>query len=169
MGFIDRPQELKWRKLLFQIHLWCGLVIGAILLVVGLTGSILVYYHELSEAQSPVVQPQPGKPRVNLVLLGRRADGIVIHSRRQPAHGVQAGFRFLDLEQSAIQLEDEGILKSRWQTGYAAPELSVRLLPDALAPGCGMNLRGPGSRGGCPVQEPGRSRKYPVARARLTS
>ncbi len=66
MGFVDRPQNLRWRKILFQLHLWCGLLAGTILLVVGLTGSILVYYHELSEWQAPHVILEPGKSRVNL-------------------------------------------------------------------------------------------------------
>lgn len=66
MGFLDRPQKLWWRKALFQVHLWCGLLIGLILLVVGLSGSVLVYQHELQEWQMPKAELRPGVPRINL-------------------------------------------------------------------------------------------------------
>jgi uncharacterized iron-regulated membrane protein len=48
--------QAKWltnlksrRKLWLQVHLYLGLLLGAILAVVGLTGSILVFYEELQE------------------------------------------------------------------------------------------------------------------------
>lgn len=35
------------RKVLFQVHLWTGLVLGLVLALLGLSGSLLVYDHEL--------------------------------------------------------------------------------------------------------------------------
>lgn len=35
------------RKVLFQVHLWTGLVLGLVLALLGLSGSFLVYDHEL--------------------------------------------------------------------------------------------------------------------------
>ncbi len=47
-----------WRKL----HLWLGLILGLWLSLIGLTGSLLVFYHELEEWVHPTtfaVAPQP--------------------------------------------------------------------------------------------------------------
>ncbi len=41
------------RKLWLDVHLYLGLVAGAILAVVGLTGGILVFYQEMQEVLSP--------------------------------------------------------------------------------------------------------------------
>jgi uncharacterized iron-regulated membrane protein len=41
------PQDLLLRRILFQIHLWCGIAIGLYLTVICLSGSILVYRNEL--------------------------------------------------------------------------------------------------------------------------
>ncbi len=53
MGFIDKPQSLTWRKVLFQVHLWTGLIVGLYIIVVGLTGSILVFKDELAAISYP--------------------------------------------------------------------------------------------------------------------
>ncbi len=47
MGFSDRPQALWWRKALFQIHLWFGLFLGAYVILLCLTGSMLVFQQRL--------------------------------------------------------------------------------------------------------------------------
>jgi len=50
------------RKLWLQVHFYLGLVAGAILAVVGLTGSILVFYEELQEilnAEQIVIEAPP--------------------------------------------------------------------------------------------------------------
>ncbi len=46
-GFVQRPQRVWLRRLNFQIHLWIGLLLTAWLIVIGLTGSILVFREEL--------------------------------------------------------------------------------------------------------------------------
>lgn len=49
-----RLQNLKTRrKLWLKIHLWLGLSFGAILALIGLTGSVLVFWHELDSAINP--------------------------------------------------------------------------------------------------------------------
>ena len=45
--WLARPQEVWFRKALFQIHLWTGIAIGLYLVLVSLTGSILVFRVEL--------------------------------------------------------------------------------------------------------------------------
>lgn len=36
-----------FRKILFQVHLWTGLILGLVLALLGISGSVLVYDHEL--------------------------------------------------------------------------------------------------------------------------
>lgn len=62
----NRLEKLKYRrKLWLQVHLYLGLVAGAILAVVGLTGSILVFYEELQEVfnseQIEITAPPEGQ------------------------------------------------------------------------------------------------------------
>lgn len=51
--WMRQPQDVLLRKLLFQIHLWTGLIIGLYVVVICLSGSILVYRNELYSAFSP--------------------------------------------------------------------------------------------------------------------
>ena len=47
MSFVDHPQRLWWRKLLFQVHLWIGVLIGLYVVAISLSGSLLVFESEL--------------------------------------------------------------------------------------------------------------------------
>jgi uncharacterized iron-regulated membrane protein len=51
LGFVQRyfhrPQQLWVRRLNFQVHLWVGIIFTLYLLVIGITGSILVFRPEL--------------------------------------------------------------------------------------------------------------------------
>lgn len=51
MGFFQRyfrrPQQLFARRLNFQVHLWVGLILTLYFVVIGITGSILVFRPEL--------------------------------------------------------------------------------------------------------------------------
>jgi uncharacterized iron-regulated membrane protein len=50
MGFLDHPQRLWWRKVIFQIHLWVGIVLCLYVSVIGLSGSLLVVRGEIERA-----------------------------------------------------------------------------------------------------------------------
>ncbi|MFA5921354.1 MAG: PepSY-associated TM helix domain-containing protein [Methylococcaceae bacterium] len=55
-GKTRRLSRLKARrKLWLEIHLWLGLIAGAVLLIVGLTGSILVFWQEIDTALNPAL------------------------------------------------------------------------------------------------------------------
>jgi len=41
------------RRLLFQVHMWTGLALGALLVVLGLSGSLLVYNEEIARWSTP--------------------------------------------------------------------------------------------------------------------
>jgi uncharacterized iron-regulated membrane protein len=64
MSFLNHPRKLWWRNVLFQIHLWLGIIVGIYFLVIGLTGSLIVYKKELERAMIPNlvhVATQPSK------------------------------------------------------------------------------------------------------------
>ncbi|PKD39875.1 hypothetical protein CWO84_13110 [Methylomonas sp. Kb3] len=51
-----RLTELKRRrKLWLQIHLWLGLLAGSVLLIAGLTGSIITFWQELDAVLNPAL------------------------------------------------------------------------------------------------------------------
>ena len=43
MGFIDRPQNVPWRKAVFQVHLWSGVIVALYIAAISISGSILVF------------------------------------------------------------------------------------------------------------------------------
>ena len=45
--YIHRPQQLAARRLNFQVHLWVGIILTLYMIVIGATGSILVFRPEL--------------------------------------------------------------------------------------------------------------------------
>jgi uncharacterized iron-regulated membrane protein len=53
VGFLQRyyrrPQQLGARRLNFQVHLWAGIILTLYLVVIGITGSILVFRPELEQ------------------------------------------------------------------------------------------------------------------------
>ncbi|MFN9432353.1 MAG: PepSY-associated TM helix domain-containing protein [Acidobacteriota bacterium] len=53
MSFWSAPRKVLWRKALFQIHLWLGVLLGLYFVVVALTGSIIVYKKEIERSQIP--------------------------------------------------------------------------------------------------------------------
>jgi uncharacterized iron-regulated membrane protein len=55
------------RRIWLKVHLWLGLILGLWLSLIGLTGSLLVFYHELEELVHPAiftVAPQSGDEAV---------------------------------------------------------------------------------------------------------
>lgn len=63
-SFWERPQNLWWRKLLFQIHLWTGIATGLYIFVVSISGAALVFHEELlAAAYKPIVSKADG-PRI---------------------------------------------------------------------------------------------------------
>ena len=45
--FVHRPQRLWVRQFNFQVHLWVGIILSLYMIVIGVTGSILVFRTEL--------------------------------------------------------------------------------------------------------------------------
>jgi uncharacterized iron-regulated membrane protein len=53
MGYLNSPREVRWRNWLFQAHLWSGLIVGLYFVLIGLTGSLIVFKKELERAAIP--------------------------------------------------------------------------------------------------------------------
>jgi len=60
MSFWSSPRSSPFRAWAFRIHLVAGLAAGALLLVVGLSGALLVYAPELELGASPAEGPVRG-------------------------------------------------------------------------------------------------------------
>ena len=50
---LHHPRKLWLRRMLFQIHLWAGVLLSLYVVTIALTGSILVFRSELIKAQLP--------------------------------------------------------------------------------------------------------------------
>jgi len=46
--FVHKPQQMRARWWIFQIHLWAGVILALYMVVVGVSGSILVFREELT-------------------------------------------------------------------------------------------------------------------------
>ncbi|GLQ99248.1 PepSY-associated TM helix domain-containing protein [Dyella mobilis] len=54
MGYIKQPHTLWWRRALFQVHLWLGIVIGLYVIAICLSGSVLVFEQNLLNDRPPL-------------------------------------------------------------------------------------------------------------------
>ncbi len=65
---LRRPRSTLLWKLNFQVHLWIGLLLTLYLIVIGVTGSLLVFRVELERlaGQRPTVAASPAKPPLRL-------------------------------------------------------------------------------------------------------
>lgn len=52
-GFLQRPQDTALRRLLFQVHLWTGVILAAYVIVVGITGAALMFRPEMQASTYP--------------------------------------------------------------------------------------------------------------------
>jgi uncharacterized iron-regulated membrane protein len=57
------------RRVMFQVHMWVGLILGVFLVAVSLSGSILVYDDKLSEIFSPAPKATTAGQRLPLAML----------------------------------------------------------------------------------------------------
>lgn len=65
-GYWHRPQSVRWRRALFQVHLWTGLALALYVVFISLTGSAIVFRREMDQTLCPriVLVPQSG-PRLS--------------------------------------------------------------------------------------------------------
>lgn len=70
-GFWHKPREQRWRGWIFRIHLWSGLTIGLWAIIIGASGSVLVFKDEIEslvESEVFTVEPQPGLASLDAVV-----------------------------------------------------------------------------------------------------
>lgn len=56
---LHHPRKLWLRRVLFQIHLWLGILLSLYVIVIGLSGSILVFQDEIRRTSLPSVTFDP--------------------------------------------------------------------------------------------------------------
>jgi uncharacterized iron-regulated membrane protein len=73
--WLRQPQSVRFRKALFQVHLWIGLGTGLYIVALCLTGSVLVYREPLSELfETPLPAYQAGRESLSRVELTAAAE-----------------------------------------------------------------------------------------------
>lgn len=79
----QRPQRLWIRRLNFQVHLWAGITLAAYLIVIGVTGSILVFQPELEDISGlhPWRQTRAKEPFADITLVIARLRAAYPHFR----------------------------------------------------------------------------------------
>lgn len=75
----DHKKTRSWRQVWLDVHLYLGLFVGALLVVFGVTGSILVFFQEIDEWLNPELLTVTVPAQIE------SADGKVIH---QPLHKI---------------------------------------------------------------------------------
>jgi len=86
-----RPQTLWLRRALFQVHLWTGLGASLYILVICLSGSAIVYRHEMDLALCPrIILVPPSGARLSDAQLAAAA---VSAARRRPFPGARSTAR----------------------------------------------------------------------------
>lgn len=105
-GYWRRPQSVRWRRALFQVHLWTGLALALYVVFISLTGSAIVFRREMDAALCPrIVMVQPHGPRLSNAQLTAAAQRVFrrvrhfnpalvqVRSPRVPGAAVEAWYR----------------------------------------------------------------------------
>lgn len=124
------PQRTLLRRVLFQIHLWCGIGLGLYIFFISVTGSVLVYRNELlvwsaaqpyiSEAETPLLSDvslaesaELAHPGFSVTRINRQdspnsaigvwleKEGRILRRRFDPRTGEEVG-RFSAIATSAV-------------------------------------------------------------------
>lgn len=90
------------RRVMFQVHMWVGLVLGVLFVAVSLSGSILVYDDKLTEWIEPSPPAVTGGQRLPLVFLANAARGAV---QAEPDAQVQVMLPSQPGEAAMVRLE----------------------------------------------------------------
>jgi uncharacterized iron-regulated membrane protein len=86
---LDKLQTIKLRPVIFTVHSWIGLIVGIAIAIMGLTGSGIVFMHELDHTLNPalmhvVPQGQPQSIDLNLAPVIRSHPNLAIDSIQLP-------------------------------------------------------------------------------------
>ena len=86
---IDRLKTIKLRPILFTIHSWIGLLVGVFIAMIGLTGSGIVFMHQLDRTLNPALMQIEAKGRpqsvdLNIAPVVRSHPNLAIESIQLP-------------------------------------------------------------------------------------
>lgn len=93
--FFHRPQSVFLRRVLFQVHLWCGIAAGLYIVVVCVTGASLVFRINMQRAAFPhlftpsaptMVSPAMVLERLRAAYPNDRVSGIDTPSTERPTY-----------------------------------------------------------------------------------
>ena len=88
--FWYKPRQQRWRGWMFQIHLWAGIIIGLYAILIGLTGSVLVFREEIEAAIEPeLIVVEPRDERASLEKVAAEVSALF------PNHQI-LGYRYLN-------------------------------------------------------------------------
>jgi uncharacterized iron-regulated membrane protein len=83
--WVNRPQNLGFRKFLFQVHLWVGIGVGLYILMISVSGSAIVYRREL-------VKKYARKPAIVAISGSRMSDDDLKKIAQQSYPGYEASY-----------------------------------------------------------------------------
>ncbi len=83
-SFLHHPQRVRWRQIVFQVHLWVGVIVGLYMLAISISGSVLVFQRELT-SDAPTLRTEPA--RSNGLTYGQIVDEL---QRGKPALVLQS-------------------------------------------------------------------------------
>lgn len=86
---LDKLQTIKLRLVIFTVHSWIGLIVGIAISIMGLTGSGIVFMHELDHTLNPalmhvVPQGQPQSIDLNIAPVIRSHPNLAVESIELP-------------------------------------------------------------------------------------
>jgi uncharacterized iron-regulated membrane protein len=123
MGYFHKPQAVWWRKALFQVHLWVGIIIGLYIIVIGITGSILVFKTELATLSYPQLlkaQPEHMQPEATLAQ-------VVDHARAAyPQHALITAYRPGTFSETFLMFMESEKSPQPWLYVFANPDGTIR-------------------------------------------
>ena len=115
------PQQVWLRKALFQVHLWTGIVLGAYVVAICISGSALVFRDRIFKSMEP-------KPTV-VAIAGPRLTSQDLRAAAQRAHpGYSAGYVFQAKRPNqavVIWLERKGRYIQRLFDPYSGKDLGA--------------------------------------------
>ncbi len=97
MSFADRPQLVWWRRSLFQIHLWTGVILAIYVVIISLSGSAVVFADRIAH-DDPLARPAKGT-----------APALALGSLAGIAHEREPGAAITEVETADVP--DNGIYR----------------------------------------------------------
>jgi uncharacterized iron-regulated membrane protein len=124
MGFIDFPQRVWFRRILFQVHLWTGVGLGLYVLAISISGSVLVFQQDaLDDTQTSSTSAMPRLSFGESVGLARQAHPgsklLYLDNRNRNANVVSVlltgkqGLQVVNVDRRSGRIVDDSVRQRR--------------------------------------------------------